>query len=95
MALTESDTPVGAGLILHPSVGIVADPTYITPRQKVAAISKVAYLEHSLFDGSQAKRCLNQDDAEALVSQINELRRVLGWLEVDLHGHWLWAPDPN
>jgi hypothetical protein len=95
MALIESDTPVGAGLILHPSVGIVADPTYITPRQKVAAISKVAYLEHSLFDGSQAKRCLNQDDAEALVSQINELRRVLGWLEVDLHGHWLWAPAPN
>ena len=95
MALIESDTPVGAGLILHPSVGIVADPTYITPRQKLAAISKVAYLEHSLLDGPHVTRRLTRDDAEALVNQINELRRLLGWLEVDLDGRWVWTPDPN
>jgi hypothetical protein len=24
------------------------------------------------------------------VAQINELRHLLGWLEIDVHGQWRW-----
>ena len=88
MALIESEAPVGTGLILHPSVGIAIDPARMTPRQKVAAIAKVAYLEHALVDCDRA-------DRDGLVSQINELRHALGWLEVDLDGRWRWTPNED
>ena len=94
MALVQSGELVGSGLFLHPCVGIVADPRHLTPRQREAAIAKVAYLEHALFDGDQVERSLDGESADALVGEINELRRALGWLEVDLDGRWRWPPQP-
>jgi hypothetical protein len=62
-------------------------------RQRVAAVSKVRCLEHQLFDGERVNRSLSRQAAERLVVQINELRRLLGWLEVDVEGHWRWPHE--
>ena len=95
MALVETGELVGGVLFLHPCVGIIADPAHLTRRQRVAAIAKVGYLEHALFDGDQVKRCLDRDTAETLVAEINQLRRALGWLEVDLDGRWRWPAESH
>jgi hypothetical protein len=77
---------------LHPSVGTV-DPDNMSRRQRVAAVAKVRCLEHDLFEGDRVSRSLSRNAAEALVSQINDLRRMLGWLEIDLEGQWRWPHD--
>ena len=77
-------------ICLHPSVGMSVAPNSMTPRQKVAAVAKVRCLEHTLFDGDRVNRSLSRRQAEAIVAEVNELRRALGWLEIDLDGHWRW-----
>ena len=77
-------------LCLHPSVGTSVAPMRMTPRQKVAAVAKVRCLEHTLFDGDRVSRSLTRRGAEAIVAEVNELRRALGWLEINLDGHWRW-----
>jgi hypothetical protein len=62
----------------------------MTARQKVAAVAKVRCLEHDLFDGERVRRELSRSDVEDLVGRLNELRRALGWLEVDLDGRLRW-----
>ena len=85
--LGETKTP---SICLHPSVGTSVAPTSMTPRQKVAAVAKVRCLEHTLFEGDRVNRSLSRRHAEAIVAEVNELRRALGWLEIDLDGHWRW-----
>ena len=80
-------------IYLHPSVGTSVDPNNLTRRQRVGAVAKVRCLEHQLFDGDRVRRSLSRHTAECVVAQINELRRALGWLEIDLEGHWRWPHD--
>jgi hypothetical protein len=80
-------------LCLHPSVGTSVSPMGLDPRQKVAAVAKVRCLEHDLLEGDRVSRLLSRDAAEAIVSEINSLRRALGWLEIDVNGQWRWPHD--
>ena len=67
-----------------------AQPT-LGPAQKAAAVTRVRYLERQVFDGSgRQRRSITESQVEGLVTQINQLRHVLGWLEIDLHGQWRW-----
>lgn len=90
MTIGQRAGAAGGRLCLHPSVGLAVDPAAMTASQKVAAVAKVRCLEHDLFDGERVRRGLSRQEAEAIVGQLNELRRALGWLEVDLEGHWRW-----
>jgi hypothetical protein len=51
-------------------------------------------LEARLFDGEDRLRPgLSEQVAHALLSELNELRRELGWLELDLRHHHIWPTD--
>jgi hypothetical protein len=61
------------------------------PAEKTAAVTRVRYLEGQLFDESgPTRRGVTEDQVQRRVSQINQLRHLLGWLEIDLHGRWRW-----
>lgn len=90
MGIGQTDETAGRRLCLHPSVGVAVDPEVMTPRQKVAAVSKVRCLEHDLFEGERPRRELSSDQVRDIVARINELRTALGWLEIDLDGQLLW-----
>ena len=64
----------------------------VLPRaEKTAAVTKVQYLEHELFDDSgHIRRGVTPVRAEEVVATINDLRHALGWLEIDLDGRWRW-----
>jgi hypothetical protein len=86
----QSEVSVDRTICLHPSVGLWADPARMTAPQKVAAVAKVRCLEEDLFDGERVRRSVSREQAQDLVGKINQLRRALGWLEIDLHGRWRW-----
>lgn len=88
MSIGQSAETVNQQLCLHPSVGTWVDPAELSARQKVAAVAKARCLEDSLFEGDRIRRKLSREAAEDIVARINELRRALGWLEIDLDGHW-------
>lgn len=90
MGIGQSDDTAGRRLCLHPSVGVAVNPAVMTPRQKVAAVSKVRCLEHDLFDGERLRHELRPDQVDGMVEEINELRTALGWLEIDLDGQLRW-----
>jgi hypothetical protein len=90
MSLAESDPMTSKRLVLHPSVGLLADPERMTPSQKVAAVAKVRCLEHTLLEGDRVRRDLGRARAEELLETINDLRRALGWLEIDPAGQLRW-----
>ena len=63
----------------------------LPPAEKTAAITKVRYLERELFDDSgHIRRRITRATAEEMVVLINDLRHALGWLEIDIDGHWRW-----
>ncbi len=63
----------------------------LPPAEKTAAITKVRYLERELFDESgHIRRGIKRAAAEKKVALINDLRHALGWLEIDIDGHWRW-----
>jgi hypothetical protein len=65
--------------------------TTLPPAEKTAAITKVRYLERDLFDDSgHIRRGISRTTAEEMVVLINDLRHALGWLEIDIDGHWRW-----
>ena len=82
----------------NPSITAVDDrachatiPTFLTGAEKTAAVTKVRYLERELFDGGgRIRRGLTPARAEEIDTLINNLRRVLGWLEIGLDGQWRW-----
>lgn len=90
MSFGQSDEMVTQRLCLHPSVGPWVNPEVMTPRQRVAAVAKVRCLEHDLFEGDRVRRELSREEADGIVAKINELRLALGWLEIDLKGHFRW-----
>lgn len=93
MSIGQFSEKTSSSIYLHPSVGTSVDPNNLTRRQRVAAVAKVRCLEHQLFDGDRVRRSLSRHTAEGIVAQINELRHALGWLEIDLEGHWRWPHD--
>jgi hypothetical protein len=65
--------------------------TALSRAEKTTAVTRVRYLEGELFDDAgQIRRRVTAAQAEEIVTQINDLRRALGWLEVDLDGQWRW-----
>jgi hypothetical protein len=67
----------------------------MTPSQldKIAAVIRVNYLERLLFDGDGHHRHdTSPERADELLWTINELRRQLGWLRLDMQHHHCW-PD--
>jgi hypothetical protein len=93
MSIGEIRQEMSRTVCLHPSVGTSVSPASMSPRQKVAAVAKVRCLEHRLFEGEKVSRSLGRMEAEAIVAEINELRRALGWLETDINGQWRWPHD--
>ena len=60
---------------------------------KIAAITRVNYLERLLFDGDgRLRRRTSPERADELLWAINNLRRQVGWLGLDLQHHHRW-PD--
>jgi hypothetical protein len=90
MSSADTDGTSNCQIFLHPSVGLRVHPDAMTPSQKVAAVAKVRCLEHDLFDGERVRRDLSRQDVESIVVQLNQLRRALGWLEIDLEGRLRW-----
>ena len=83
---------------LNPATApVMEDSTYrlisrvLPPAEKTAAITRVRYLERELFDDSgHIRRRITRATAEEMVVLINDLRNALGWLEIDIDGHWRW-----
>jgi hypothetical protein len=90
MSALPSEVGVDQRVCLHPSVGLSVDPARMTATQKVAAVARVRCLEHDLFAGDRICRTMKRDEAEQLVAKVNELRRALGWLEINPDGKWRW-----
>lgn len=66
----------------------------LTRREKTALISQVTTLETSLFDKDHhLRRGVGSSRAEELLSQINALRRRLGWLPIDDCQRYQWPDD--
>jgi hypothetical protein len=64
---------------------------FLGAARKTAAVTRVRYLERQAFDGSSRRhRSIAESEVADLVTQINQLRGVLGWLQIDLHGQWRW-----
>ena len=62
--------------------------------QRSLTVGKVAVLEGRLFDRQGHPRSrLSDHAATTLLGQINDLRRQLGWLALDLDHHHIW-PAP-
>ena len=75
------------------SVSCVRYAPSLAPKEKAAAVTKVRCLDHELFDGDHVSRELSREAAEAVMVELNQLRTSLGWLEVDVQGHWRWPHD--
>lgn len=87
MRIEQSAGGNGKHLFLHPSVSSWVGSEGLDAQQKVAAVAKVRCLEHRLFENGRVRRELDRQAAEDTMIEINELRRSLGWLEIDLEGH--------
>jgi hypothetical protein len=63
----------------------------LRPADKTAAVTKVRYLERELLDDSgHIRKGVTLDRAAEIVAEINDLRQLLGWLQIDLDGRWRW-----
>jgi hypothetical protein len=61
--------------------------------EKIAAITRVNYLERLLFDADgRLRRHTSPERADDLLWAINDLRRQVGWLRLDMQHHHCW-PD--
>ncbi len=71
-------------------------PTATSRAEKIALVARVRYLEGKTFDdGGHIRRGVTRSVAERTVEQINELRRALGWLEIDVDRQWRWPDTPR
>jgi hypothetical protein len=62
--------------------------------QRSIKAGKVAILERRLFDMEGPARPELSDEVTAtLLGEINDLRRDLGWLALDLGHHHIWPAD--
>jgi hypothetical protein len=66
----------------------------LSPAQKSAAIGKITVLEGQLFDHERRRRRgISEARATELLTEINALRRTLGWLSLDLQHRLIWPHD--
>jgi hypothetical protein len=66
-------------------------PVRLTGQEKTTAVTRVRWLEQRLFDGDgHVRRQVSREQAQAIVDELNQLRAILGWLEIDLEGRWRW-----
>jgi hypothetical protein len=72
------------------SVDYQHQPRPLTGQEKTAAVTRVRWLEHQLFEDGQVRRRVTRETAQAIVDELNVLRAALGWLEIDLEGRWRW-----
>ena len=74
----------------------VGEESYGIPRrlplaQRSAMAGRVTSLEGRLFDhDGHVRRGLDAELVDGLLTQINELRRDLGWLSLDRHHQPIW-----
>ena len=87
MSIEQSAGGNGKHLFLHPSVSSWVGTEGLDAQQKVAAVAKVRCLEHRLFEGGRVRRELDREAAEDIMIEVNVLRHLLGWLEIDIEGH--------
>jgi hypothetical protein len=80
----QTDTPPAG------SIDYLQHPRPLTGQEKTAAVTRVRWLEHQLFEDGQVRRRITRETAQAIVDELNELRTALGWLEIDLEGRWRW-----
>ena len=70
----------------HPTI-----PTFPTGVERTATVTKIRYLEREVFEGGgHIRRGVTPARAVEIAALINDLRRVLGWLEIGLDGQWRW-----
>jgi hypothetical protein len=63
----------------------------MTAATKTATITRVSCMEHDVFDESgHVRRGFSRSEVEDTVAQVNDMRRALGWLEINLDGRWRW-----
>jgi hypothetical protein len=76
------------------STGVVRSRTALSGPDKVAAIAQVNHLERLLFDDEgRLRRRTNPELADELLGAVNNLRRQLGWLCLDMAHHQCWSED--
>jgi hypothetical protein len=84
--MTTTETEVRSRAAVH------APMTPSRPDQ-IAAVLRVNYLERLLFDGyGHRRQPTSPERADELLCTINDLRRQLGWLRLDMQHHLCW-PD--
>jgi hypothetical protein len=81
---SQTDTPLAG------SADYRQHPSPLTGQEKTAAVARVRWLEHELFEDGHVRRRITRETAQAVVDELNKLRAALGWLEVDLEGRWRW-----
>lgn len=87
--MTSTDFDPSSAAIGPDISGLVS--TALSPADKTTALTKVRYLERELLDGDgHIRKGVTSARADEIVDLINELRRALGWLEIDLDGRWRW-----
>ncbi len=76
------------------STGVIRSPMVLSGPDKVAAIAQVNHLESLLFDDEgRLRHRTNPERANELLGAINNLRRQLGWLCLDMAHHQCWSDD--
>jgi hypothetical protein len=69
-------------------------PRRLPLAQRSGMANRVALLEGRLFDDQGHLRPgLSDEVATTRLSKINDLRRDLGWLRLDLHHDYVWPAD--
>ena len=87
--MTSTDFDPSSAAVGPDISGLVA--TALSPVDKTTALTKVRYLERELLDDDgHVRKGMTAARADEIVDLINELRRALGWLEIDLAGRWRW-----
>jgi hypothetical protein len=71
------------------------DERRLAPRlplaQRTVVVGKVTSLEARLFDrDGHLRQGLSDELVDTLLSEINDLRRDLGWLRLDRHHQQVW-----
>jgi hypothetical protein len=91
--MTSTDFDPSRAEVDGPAISCLVS-TALSRAEKTTAITKVRYLERELFDdGGHVRKGVVAAQADEIVGLINDLRRALGWLEVDLDGRGRWPAN--
>jgi hypothetical protein len=67
------------------------EPRPLSRQARTALVTRVRCVEAQVFDGEgRLRRGVSRQEAASAVKRLNEMRCALGWLEIDLDGHWRW-----